>query len=58
MSKRKPDDVPPDPVPRVAERGQQSAAARREREAAALRENLAKRKAQQRSRRLCGPEKA
>jgi hypothetical protein len=40
------------PKPNVSPRGQQLEAERREREAAALRENLARRKAQQRARRL------
>jgi hypothetical protein len=39
------------PQPSLSGRGQQAEAQRREREAAALRENLARRKAQQRLRR-------
>ena len=43
------------PKPHLTPRAQQMEAERREREAAALRENLARRKAQQRARRIRPP---
>ena len=46
---------PPVVTPRMTPRAQQMEAARREREAAALRENLARRKAQQRARQVQQP---
>jgi hypothetical protein len=48
----RPQPVAAKPKPNVSARGQQLEAERRQREAAALRENLARRKAQQRARRL------
>lgn len=49
--KPKPPLVTPHVTPRLTPRTQQMEAERRQREAAALRENLARRKAQQRARR-------
>jgi hypothetical protein len=51
-NEERPRAAAPKPKPTVSQRGQKLEAERREREAAALRENLARRKAQQRARRL------